>query len=71
MMKWEMGDPALVAQRRQEQEAKKVTQAGKLSCDGCQYRAKVWGIEYCINEHSKAGKANMVRCNNFKEVANV
>lgn len=65
------GDPARWLERKQNREEHQKARSGRLSCDGCQYKAKVWGVEYCTKDHTKAGRANMVRCINFKEVANV
>lgn len=65
------GDPFKWLERKQEREAKEKIKSGRQLCDGCIHKAKVWGVEYCVKDHAKAGRANMVRCNNFKGVTNV
>lgn len=65
------GDPMKIVERNQEREQRQKVQSGRQHCDGCIHKAKVWGVEYCLEDHSKAGRANMVRCTYFKEVANV
>lgn len=65
------GNPSVWLERQQEREQHQKQKAGRSLCDGCQYQASVLGVEYCLENHSKAGRANMVRCKNFKGVANV
>ena len=69
--KGQYSDPAIWLEKQQEKELRQKEKSGRGSCDGCKHKAKVWVVEYCIEDHSKAGKANMVRCTYFKEVANV
>jgi len=68
---YQYGDPAKWLERKQEREQYQTQRSGRQHCDGCQFKAKVWGVEYCVEDHTKAGKANMVRCNYFKEATNV
>ena len=65
------GDPSKWLERQQEREQHQKIKSGRQLCDGCVHKANVWGVEYCIEDHTKAGKANMVRCNYFKGAANV
>jgi hypothetical protein len=64
-------DPAIGYELKQEKEAKQKEKNGNQGCNGCASKAKVWGVEYCIQDLSKSGKDNMVRCKYFKEVSNV
>ena len=68
---FEWGNPERVLEIKQERELKEKAKSGRLSCDGCQFKARTWGVEYCIKDHAKAGRANMVRCKHFKGVTNV
>jgi hypothetical protein len=59
MRRWEMGDPMMVAMRRQE-----------ASCDGCKFKEEVWGKEICNNP--KLATVELRRCRHYqlKGVAN-
>ncbi len=35
-------------------------------CEECRFRAKVWGLEYCVQGRSQPGANNMRRCNFYK-----
>lgn len=65
------GDPSRWLERKQDREQYQKEKSGRMKCDGCVHKAKVWGVEYCTEEHTKAGRANMVRCTYFKEAVNV
>lgn len=68
---FEWGNPERVLEIKQERELKEKAKSGRLSCDGCQFKAKVWGVEYCSKDRAKAGRANMVRCVYFQGANNV
>lgn len=68
---FEFKNPMYVLEHKQEQEANEQKRSGREHCDGCQSKAKVWGVEYCVDDHAKAGRANMVRCKHYKGAINV
>lgn len=49
------GDPSRVLERLEGQ-----------SCDGCGYKNRLWGLEYCDKHESQRGRRNMRRCTDFK-----
>ena len=66
MNEWEWGDPAYVAERRQENEHKEKSQVEMSSCHGCLDLTRLWGVQYCKSNHSLSGVNNLKRCKYFK-----
>ncbi len=57
--KWEYGDPAKVAEKREEHSVQK-------SCSGCVYWSTLWGIAVCKKHEGRAGKDVSV-CPDFQK----
>lgn len=66
MKKWEYGDPAYVAERRQQEEIKEKEQIEMATCHGCVDLARVFGVHYCISNQGLPGSNNLKRCKYFK-----
>jgi hypothetical protein len=60
-----------IVEKNQERELREKIKSGRRSCDGCVSKARLFGLEYCIENLSVAGRENMVPCIYFKEVKNV
>ncbi|VVE78156.1 hypothetical protein PSP31120_01535 [Pandoraea sputorum] len=54
-------------QRRNEEPANRQAETERATCKSCTFMAKVFGLAYCTMEMTKAGEANMRRCNLHKE----
>jgi len=68
MRSYEFRDPAYVAERHEEQEAKEKKRIEMTSCHGCVNLARVFGVQYCLENHSKSGAANLRKCQYFKRI---
>lgn len=55
-------DPMLVLEAKQEAERRR---AARNPCNGCIYKARMWGIDYCEKDKTDAGAANMRRCASY------
>jgi hypothetical protein len=57
-------DPMLVLEAKQEAELRR---KARTSCDGCAYKSRLWGVEFCELSRTSAGTKNMRRCDNYSK----
>ena len=54
-------DPMLVLEAKQQAELRR---KARNSCEGCAYKSRLWGMDFCENDNSKAG-SKLRRCPSY------
>ena len=59
-------DPMKVLEAKQQRELR---ERKRHDCQGCDYLMRMFGLDYCERDHTKAGARNLKRCGHYKSEA--